>query len=107
MLEIVVSIVMLTIGALGYAAVTANLARAFLVDSRRARAGDLIHTQREQILQQTCSRATSGKASRFGMPIEWSVGAPGGPTRTLSIVVTRPGSMDIRRDSLNSLVPCS
>lgn len=107
MLEIVVAIVLLTIGALGYAAVTASLARAFLADSRRSRAGELVETQGEILLRQGCTLATSGSAVRFGMPVDWSVSLAGPAGRTATVVVTRPGAVTPSRDSLTALIPCS
>ncbi len=107
MIEIVVAIVLLTVGALGYAVVTANLARAFFVDSRRSRAGELLDSEREALLRQTCSQAASGASVRFGMPVEWDVSSPGGSTRNLAVVVTRPGSLGSRRDTLLATLPCS
>ena len=105
MLEIVVSIVLLTVGALGYAALTANLARAFLVDTRRPRAGEIATSQLEALLRQGCSAATPGSALRFGMPVEWSV-TTGPQTKSVLVVVTRQGSSGPRRDSLSALMPC-
>jgi hypothetical protein len=107
MLEIVVGIFLLTIGALGYAALTANLARSFLNDARRLRAGQLATAQMETLLRQGCANAASGLALRFGMPVEWSVAAAGPTARSVVVVVTREGVSGPRRDSLSALIPCS
>jgi prepilin-type N-terminal cleavage/methylation domain-containing protein len=106
MLEIVVSIVLLTIGALGYAVVTAAFARAFLLDSHRARAGEISESQREVLLRQGCTAATSGSALRFGMGVDWSVSPPAPSTRTMLVVVTRPAAAASAHDSLSALIPC-
>jgi hypothetical protein len=107
MLEIVVGIVLLTLGALGYAAVTAGLARSFLADSRRGRAGELLDSQREIILREGCGRAQSGAASSFGMPLEWRVGPAGGNTRAISLTVSRTGTAGVKKDSLSGSLPCT
>jgi hypothetical protein len=107
MLEIVVGIFLLTIGALGYAALTASLARSFLNDARRLRAGELATAQVETLLRQGCAGATSGMALRFGMPVEWSVTAAGPTQKKVVVVVTREGISGPRRDSLSALVPCT
>ena len=106
MLEIVVGIFLLTIGALGYAVVTTNLARSFLLDSRRSRAGDILESQREIILRDGCSRARSGSDTRFGMQLQWSVGPANGSTRTLGLTLSRPGANGPHTDSLLALLPC-
>lgn len=106
MLEIVVGIVLLTAGALGYAAVTASLVRSSLVDARRARAGDLIDSQRETILREGCTRAQSGSSNRFGMALEWTVGPPGGATRAVAVRLSRPGAAGIQTDSVSGVLPC-
>ena len=107
MLEIVVGIVLLTIGALGYAVVTTNLARAFLLDSRRARAGDVLESQREIVLRDGCSRAHSGSDTRFGMHLQWSVGPATGSIRTLELTLSRPGAGGSHTDSLLAVLPCT
>lgn len=107
MLEIVVGIVLLTIGALGYALVSVNLVRASYMDSRRARAGEMIESQREILLRQGCALAASGAASRFGLPLSWTVGNAGGQTRTLAVTATRPGSHSQHTDSLRAVIPCT
>ena len=107
MLEIVVSIVLLTIGMLGYAVVTAGLVRAFYLDGRRSRAGELIESQREILLRQGCKSAASGSANRFGMPLGWTVGTPGANTRTLAVVITRPSGTGVLSDSVTGVLPCA
>lgn len=107
MLEIVIGIVLLTVGALGYAAVSTSLARAFLADSRRGRAGDILDSRREIILREGCSRARSGAVSSFGMPLDWWVGPVGGTTRAISLRVTRAGTAGIQKDSLAGILPCT
>lgn len=107
MLDIVVAIVLLTIGALGYALVSANLMRASYMDARRSRAGELIESQREILLRQGCALAASGAASRFGLPLEWTVGSAGGTTRTISLMATRPGFAAPHTDSLRAVIPCT
>lgn len=106
MLEIVVGIFLLTIGALGYAALTAGLARSFLSDAKRLRAGELASAQMETLLRQGCAGAASGMALRFGMPVEWSVTGAGPAAKSVTVVVTRDGISGPRRDSLSALIPC-
>jgi type II secretory pathway pseudopilin PulG len=106
MLEIVVGIVLLTIGALGYAVVTTSIARAFVLDSRRARAGNVLESQREIVLRDGCSRARAGSDTRFGMQLQWSVGPVNGSTRTLGLTLLRPGVYGPHTDSLIAVLPC-
>ena len=107
MLEIVVGLVLLTTGALGYAAVTTSLARAFVMDSRRARAGYLLESQREIVLRDGCARAQSGSDTRFGMHLEWSVGPANGSSRALGLTLSRPGAGGPHTDSLLAVLPCA
>lgn len=107
MLEIVVSIVLLTIGVLGYAAVSAKLARAFFHNAERERSADLISAQREIMLREGCTRSASGSHNRFGLALRWSVGTQQGVTRSLDIATTRPGAFAPVDDSLRTVIPCT
>lgn len=104
MLEIVISLVLLTIGALGYALVTARLARALYLDALRARSVSIMETQRETLLRQGCANAASGSATSFGMPVTWT--AASGAVRPIAIRVTRTASAGMHTDSLLGNVPC-
>lgn len=104
MVEIVIALLLLTIGALGYAVVTVGLARALYMDARRSRSGSIIESQRETLLRQGCANATNGSAVRFGMPVEWTASA--GLTRPINIRVTRAAPSGMHTDSLSGIVPC-
>ncbi|MBA3657726.1 MAG: hypothetical protein H0W69_10290 [Gemmatimonadaceae bacterium] len=106
MLEIVVSILLLTVGALGYAAVTARLARAFFIDAQRSRSGDLIAAQRETLIRQGCGRALPGTDNRFNMALQWSVESPGVGAQPVTISAIRPGFTGTAHDSLRTDIPC-
>lgn len=106
MLEIVVSILLFTIGALGYAAVTARLARSFFLDAQRSRAGDLISGQREVMMRQGCGRTSSGSDNRFDLALKWSVESPGAAAQPVVISASRPGAMQAVHDSLRTAIPC-
>ncbi len=106
MIEIVAGIMLLTIGVLGYAAVTAKLARAFFHNAQRERSADLISAQREILLRQGCERSASGTDNRFELGLQWNVGSRQGGARPLVIATNRPGPVARAHDSLHTLVPC-
>ncbi len=106
MLEIVVSIMLLTVGVLGYAAVTANLARAFVLNGKRERSADLISGKREELLRLGCAGISSGSSNHFDLALTWSVGPQRGLARPIVISTTRPSAAGPRHDSLLTSVPC-
>ena len=106
MLEVVIAILLLTIGALGYAALSASLARSSFLDARRSRSAELAVAQMEALLRQGCAAAISGSALRFGMPVEWSVRTVGPGTKSLTVVVTRAGISGTHSDSLSTVMQC-
>lgn len=106
MLEVVVGIMLLAIGVLGYAAVTARLARAFFSNAQRERSADLISGQREIMLREGCARSASGTDNRFNLALRWTVGGEQAGARSLIIATTRPGSLAAVHDSLRTTIPC-
>lgn len=106
MLEIVVAIVLLTVGVLGYAVVTAKLARAFYLNAQRERSADLISVQRETLLREGCARSTSGTENRFDIALRWSVESQQGSFRSVVIAARRPGAIASAHDSLRTSIPC-
>ncbi|MBA2686976.1 MAG: prepilin-type N-terminal cleavage/methylation domain-containing protein [Gemmatimonadaceae bacterium] len=107
LLEIVVSTILLAIGVLGYAAVTARLARAFVLNGQRERSADLISGKREEMLRLGCAAITSGSNNNFDLALTWNVGGQQGIARPIVISATRPGATELMHDSLRTSVPCS
>jgi prepilin-type N-terminal cleavage/methylation domain-containing protein len=106
LLEIIVSILLFTVGALGYAALTTRMASAFLLNSRRARAGELVNSRREILLRDGCARAVSGSENRFGITVRWYAEPPAEGRMTTRIVATRSGAVQEQTDSLVSYISC-
>lgn len=105
MLEIVISLVLFTAGALGYAAVTTRLARSFYLNAQRSRSGDVISSRRETLVRQGCRAAASGSDNRFNLALRWNV-EHSATIHTAVITATRPADAGAPRDSLASLIPC-
>lgn len=104
MLEIVVSILLLTVGALGYAAVTARLARAFFLNAQRARSGEVISSRRETLVRDGC-QAAAGSDNRFNLAFQWSVDhSAAGHSAVITSKRTAAGHPAY--DTLRGAIPC-
>lgn len=106
LLEIVVAIVLLGIGSLGYATVTANVARAIRTDAIRSRSAELLYSRLEILRRQGCGGLTSGVESQQGVTVSWSSAQVGMQSRAVIVTATRPATSYNRTDSLQALFAC-
>ena len=105
LIEIVVAILLFTVGALALVATSAVIGRELNANAIRERAGRMAGSRLE-ILGAGCRGATAGRESRGGIESEWSVDFPDSAhVRLVESIVysTRRGS---RSDLYSVTIPC-
>ena len=105
LIEIVVALLLFTVGGLALVATSAVIGRELNANAVRERAGRMAESRLE-ILEAGCRGATPGREALGGIESEWSVDFPdSGHVRLLESIVypTRRGS---RTDSYRVTIPC-
>ena len=105
LIELIVALLVFTVGGLGLVATSAVIGRELLSNAVRERAGR-VAASRLEILAAQCRIATAGGETVGGINSEWSVGFP--DTSRLSLLesvtyTTRRGS---RTDIYRATLPC-
>lgn len=105
--EVLVAVLVLTIGLLGLAASAATVTRMISQGQRYSEASTLA-TQRFEILRsQSCASIASGTDTQGRYTISWTVQTVGNMTaQTVTMVVTSPTASAERADTFQTTIPC-
>jgi prepilin-type N-terminal cleavage/methylation domain-containing protein len=105
LIEIVVAIVVLSVGALALAGSAAVMLRRMSDSSRGAAAASVARALNEAAFSRSCATLSSGNKQTAGIQSEWSVGASAASTNIRQRVTyaTRGGS---HTDDFLTAVPC-
>ena len=105
LIEIVVALVLFSVGVLALVASSAILGRELSVNATRERAGRIAAT-RFEMLRAECHGATSG-GEKFGrIKSEWSVGASDSSHLSVLESITYPRRQASRTDLYRATLPC-
>ncbi len=106
--ELVVAIVLLTIGLLGLAAVSASILRQMRVSGHQAVATALASSRFEQFEGKPCAQITAGSATSRGVTETWSVSPVGSRGMTINDTLSFRGYKGTtRKVGLMTVVSCS
>ena len=105
LIELVVALLVFTVGGLGLVATSAVIGRELRANATRERAGRTAATRLE-ILAAACRGATGGSETIGGIKSEWSVGIPDSSRVSLQESVTYPTPRGDRTDIYRAIIPC-
>ena len=105
LIEIVVAILLFTVGGLALAATSAVVGRELNANASRERAGRIAANRLEQ-LRAECRSATGGRALIGRIESEWSVGFPDSSHVSLRESITYPTAKGVRTDVYRTTLPC-
>ena len=100
LIEVIVAILLFTIGSLGLAAASATIARQMAANVMRSRSAFAARTRDET----AHSAASSGSVLRNGLREDWTVQS--GPQTALEQIIQRGSATGIIRDHFESAIPC-
>jgi prepilin-type N-terminal cleavage/methylation domain-containing protein len=105
LVEVVVAILIFTVGALALAGGATVIAHAMNADGMRERA-TRIAASRLELLRAECSRARSGRELVHTVESNWSVARP--DSRRIDVIesVTYPGRRGMKTDTYRALAGC-
>jgi len=105
LIEIVVALLLFTVGALALVATSAIVGRELNANAIRERAGRMAES-RIEILGAGCRGATAGNEARGGIRSEWSVDFPDSAHVSLLESIEYPTRRGTRTDSYRATIPC-
>ncbi|HEX2721954.1 MAG TPA: prepilin-type N-terminal cleavage/methylation domain-containing protein [Gemmatimonadaceae bacterium] len=104
LIEVIVAMLLFTIGALGLAAGSAVVVRQIASNTLRSNASSIALSRAEGVSAAGCTGASSGDERRLGVRSVWSSNT--GPALTLDQTLERTSVTGIRSDRFLSAVPC-
>ena len=105
LLELIVALLVFTVGGLGLVATSAVIGRELLANAVRERAGR-IAASRLEVLAAQCRTATAGRETLGGIRSDWSVSFPDPSHVSLLESVTYPTRRGGRTDIYGAMLPC-
>ena len=105
LIELIVALLVFTVGGLGLVATSAVIGRELLSNAIRDRAGRLAASRLETLAAE-CLTATAGKEMVGGINSEWSVGFPDSSRVSLLESVTYTTRRGRRTDIYRATLPC-
>ena len=105
LIEVVVALLLFTVGALALVATSAVIGRELNANAVRERAGRMAESRLE-MLGAGCRGATAGREEHGGIESEWSVNFPDSAHVSLSESIVYPTRRGSRTDSYRLTVPC-
>jgi len=105
LIEVVVALLLFTVGALALVATSAVIGRELNANAVRERAGRMAESRLE-MLGTGCREATAGREERGGIESKWSVGFPDSAHVNLLESIVYPTRLGSRTDSYRVTVPC-
>lgn len=104
LIEVIVAILLFTIGSLGLAAASATIARQMAANVMRSRSALAARTRDETAHSLPCSAVFSGSILRNGLREDWTVRS--GQQTTLEQTIQRGSVSGIIPDHFESAIPC-
>ena len=104
LVEVIVSILLFSTGALGLAATSAFVAREISFNNLRSRASFTARNRSERAIAAGCTGLSSGGEIKGGIKSDWTV--VGGTVTTLDQSIQRAGQSGVRIDRVQSSVLC-
>lgn len=105
LVEVLIAMLIFTVGALGLAAASATIARQMGLSAQRGYAASIAGTRSERFHATTCGAAGSGTEQTRGLRSEWNV-ERGAASAELDHRITRSTPFGIRADRFMSGAPC-
>ena len=106
-IEVLVAVLVLSIGVLGLATTAALVTRMIGQGERYSQASTMAAEQFEVLRSQRCTALTSGTATQSGFTLTWTVqNAAGGRARTVTIEVLTPTVRGTRADTFATTIGC-
>lgn len=107
LVEVVVALLVLTVGVLAIASAGSSVARLMNASSGRTNADVLANSQMERLRGNACLYGAEAGSLTIGQQtLTWAVHAPG-QVRELIVVVESPGRFGSHADSLRTYVVCA
>ncbi len=107
LVELIVAMLMLTIGLLGLAGVGAVVLKQMRGGTYQTVAASIAQSRFEQFEGDACSSIVSGTATVRGMPEKWTVSAMGLRAKTVRDTVTFTGPRGIKKVGIHTVVACT
>lgn len=105
--ELVVAVLVLTVGLLGLASAAAVVTRMIAQGDRYTEASTLANRQLEVLRSQTCANLTDGSTTVGRFQLSWTVASiSGGRGRQVTITVVSPTSRGTRTDTFYNTIVC-
>lgn len=106
-IEVLVAVLVLTVGILGLATTAALVTRMIGQGERFSQASTMAAEQFEIFRSQQCTSLAAGNATRGGITLSWTVqNAAGGRARTVTIEVLTPTGRGTRADTFSTTIGC-
>ena len=106
-IEVIIAIVILSIGLLGLTATAASVTRMVAQGQRYNRASALANERFERVRALRCTAMTAGSSTQGNYTIAWTVtSVSGGRGREIGVSVTSPTGRGTRTDNFTTTVPC-
>lgn len=105
--EVLVAVLILTVGLLGLATTAATVTRMISQGQRYSEAASLAAQRFEILRSQSCSAMTNGTGTQGRYSLTWTIaGTAGGKANTVKVVVTSPTASATRADSFQTTIFC-
>ncbi len=105
--EVVVAVLVLTVGLLGLASTAAVVTRMIAQGDRYTEASTLANRQLEVLRSQTCANLADGSATVGQFRLSWTVTSiAGGRGRQVTITVVSPTGRGTRTDTFYNTIVC-
>lgn len=105
LIEVIVAMLLFTIGALGMAASSAAITRQMTLSLLRSRAATVARVRDEKAHAVACAGISSGSATEQGITSTWTVVQ--GVTASIEQSIERRGVVTAKTDHFLSSVPCT
>lgn len=105
LLEVIVAILLFSVGALGMAAASAAITRQMMLSLLRSRAASIARDRDEAAHAAGCLGISSGSQTAHGISTRWTVTE--GLTASLDQEIERRGTNQRVTDHFHSAVPCA
>ena len=105
-LEVVVALMILSIGILALIGTAASAARLAAQGRRATRTAALATAQLEALRSQDCGALAGGSRSAGRWTVTWSVSRGNAAARGVTVVVEEPAPDSVRRHVFAGVVPC-
>jgi prepilin-type N-terminal cleavage/methylation domain-containing protein len=105
LIEVIVAILLFSVGALGMAAASAAITRQMTLSLLRSRAASIARTRDEEAHSRDCGAVAGGSETQQGIASRWSVSS--GLVVSIDQEIERRGVAQQKTDHFLSAVPCS